>query len=528
MATGGDVSVKTSLTERMADMTYILQYTFDPIIRTTFPQYGPRQRLFGGPLRVDTTPFTAKGIVKKFQVTVPDNAINMGIIGDTSVWPSSWSQPGFTNLRLNTQHISDLAVKVRFDKRVKQMVESGEIGQAAAYLARMGADMLAFKTDILSITDRRAVVGTCANTAAASKVDDTTNSRFVFTLGVKQNVVMTQFKPGALLNAAADPTGHLPLATFRFYGSATTAAMMVVLDDPVIGSAIGENSTAYLTCTVAVPYTAENKTVVGNQVDALAVGDLIVPWMGPDANTDGTAAATEVIAGPGLMGLRHWCNPTWSGSVPTFANIEDAQGAIAAASVIQTDQEAPATVSRNSLPFKQFLNPLCYNGGGAAIATLMGKIDSIFLNLAVREGETVRRIVLVNPLMHQSMRAAVGQSNFRFMDNATDLMSVLNVKYGTSGFVYQGESSVPIAVGKHAAVPPDMVLCATEEPMFTLLSPSPPAWEPGGIGGMWEHAHSSAGATGFSLEAVRTQSLQMFPADNVQPREWAALVNAIP
>jgi hypothetical protein len=380
------------------------------------------------------------------------------------------------------------------------------------------------------------VIGEVATSIiAASITDDTANSRFTFNLAltfdaIYGSLIMTAFRKGAALQVCQAPanitSGITALRTF--------SAPIIVMGDPTIG--IPTSGDVYMTVRVGVPYTSGIKAALWNGASPgtgalldIDDGDVVVPWAGATAGT-----STLPTGGPnyGLAGLLHWVAATFTDGIPIFANIEDAGGATSA--LLVTDEDTPRNISRNIgdaafYEIADFLNPLVLDGGGSAIASNMALVDTLFMNLGMRMGKSlgVTRAILVNPLMHKAMRDSVGTAKYRFVDDASALMTQMNQKYGTTGFIYQGESSEPIWVGKHYAIPPSMVLVIVEQGGFRIYAPDEPQWQPGAIAGMWEHGHGSTGKTQFSLEACRTATLQIFPG-NICPREWGAIIHTKP
>lgn len=545
-----DVSQQAILQERLADLTYILTYKIEPKLHRAYVDYGKKWKLFGGPIpQVSDVEFTAKGTVKKYELLPPDNTRSLGVVGPDDPVAEGDTQSAFTNICLTTQHITDIENTVSYDDRMAELVKQGDAGmaQAAALLAKQAVKGMMGKMDMWTMLNRQSIIGQLAAdtlssgatstyaTWAASPYtyayDDTTNSRFVFYLAFLADAFVPGILKGRTLQAAATPSSYFnstgfssPIVTLRNW-----QAPMRVIGHPQVGYHAA--TTSWWRVLVAVPYTAATKAAVQVQVLAITATDVIGPWPGASTGT------TDIIAGGfnyGLLGLR-WSTETdgagGAGAVGSgaFADVEDAGGAISSSNPLKTFEETQRSVDRNAASGEWgVLNPLVIEGAAqAAVAAMttahLGYIDTAWMNQEFRsDSESVGGMILVNHLIHSKMRSLLGVANFRTVETISDAMAKRFGKYGVSGFVYQGESSSPILVGKHPAIPADMVLGIRDgaNPFEHLMPRDRAHWRPGAIAGIWNNRRNSSGQILHSLQATRRMSVQQFPRERLDDRLW--------
>lgn len=505
-----DTNPGATFTARLNDLQYILPLHQDPeVVQAYLDGVDQKWKLFGGalaPLR--STVIADRGLVRRYETIPPDNATAMGVVDSDTPLAQPFTQSSWTNLRLQPSLIQDVEVAVQYDERTDweiQQVYGKSLADVAKFLMGQAATQMYRLLTPHMVADRRGILGTVKQAVSGTTTDDSTNSQYVFDLKIGANGIMSAFGKGAILQVCAVPGAFgNAITTLRNY----TRFLKVIdyIKDPVYAAADG----SCFTVKVAAPYTdAADKVAVKAQIDAIIVSDVVVRWAGA------TAGATSLPRGGpnyGFAGFRHWSETNNAGA---FANIEQCGGATTTALV--TDENSPRTVSRNatSKEWDAILNMLVIEGGGNNVgsATAMGYIDSAFANLRMRNGSKVNRVALVSHQVHKALRQFIGVSSIARWENVDDTTRKVMQRWGTTGFVYQGESAEPIIFAQSDAVPSDQI-ALMEDGAFEMLvgaKTGTPRWLPGEIGGVWSRRRNASGQELHSFVARMHMAAQMFP-----------------
>lgn len=495
----------TNEIQALSLLTKVLTITFPDQMKDAFTKY---EDTFAKHFPLEMDPIGDGGRRYDFYVGPTDNTRALGRLTTASLYPRPGTQRTYGSFVLQPAHINSLDTPLTVNYADLEYAQNPTAAYDLGFRKAMDANLdMAEKRAILRWRDRRGTLGKLAAQVnnTGSGTDDSTNSRYTFTLYLDETTSPKAFTVGRLLHIAVDAT---PIAAVRNYHTPVRVLEDIAICGPsdpagAVYKVVCEQSYLSADITAEGGGSGEGKTEIATALGNMADGDLVCVWGGAtnDTTWDGTSGPNY-----GFWGIRDLYGRT---------NIQTATGACSTA-IYTWEGGVTAGVAMDRASGANFgwLAPKLIAKAGAQITWT--DIDSLFLNLDLIQSGEPANWLLMNTLVIQSLANQAGTSGHRFNGSATAVEEAIFAKYGVRGVVYQSLVRGPIVLVADDNIAPDMVL-APIAGAIRRVSPANASFVPGGIQGIWDQRHDATTAKRQPVyDANLHESSQLIPDASIR------------
>ena len=483
----------------LSQLTQVMTIKFPEKMGKSYTEYGPG---FTERFPLSDESIGNNGVVVDFQVGPIDNSRNTGRQSATTEEPRARSQRQFNSVLVKPVHINTAVAPVEFNwADLEYLTDPRLVHRMGWNMATQAYDDAAAKRDIGYYTSRRGNMGVVA--AAVSTTDDTTNSRYTFTLYLKADTHPAMFTVGRRLHIVA--THATAIAALRNYHTPIVVIEDIKPDESVAGalySVLCAQSYDATDITEEGGGSSEGKTEVATALGNIAATDLVCPW--------GAATNDTTWDGAGGPNYGYW------GLMDLFSrmDIQSAGGACSTAlTTFEGGATAGTTVTRAAAGNFGWLIPKIVAKAAAQIT--WNDVDTLSLWLNLHNPGDPFSVLLANSLVAQSLANQAGVENHRFTASATTEQAIY-AQWGVSGTIYRSIVGKPVMLAVDDHLPASCVL-APKPGCIKRYSTGPAKFAPGDIAGIWSRRRgTTSGNLNNIMEAHLHQSSQLFPTDQLR------------